>query len=73
MLQVLLRLSSRDRKPCSSHGALTNTYEDNTAGNACGCGQWLHEDCVDDCTVDDERNERLCHNFGHLYILFTTS
>ena len=28
---------------------------------ACACGRWLHEDCAEDCVVDDEGKERLCH------------
>ena len=27
---------------------------------ACGCGRWLHEDCVEDVVLDDEGNERFC-------------
>ena len=26
----------------------------------CGCGQWLHEDCVEDVVLDDKGNERFC-------------
>jgi len=28
---------------------------------ACACGQWLHKDCAEDCVLDDDGNERLCH------------
>ena len=27
---------------------------------ACGCGQWLHEDCAEDVVLDDKGNERFC-------------
>ena len=39
------------------------TYEDDQSGKdwvECACGRWLHEDCADDCFVDDEGKERLC-------------
>ena len=25
------------------------------------CGQCLHEDCTEDCVLDDDGNEQLCH------------
>ena len=24
------------------------------------CGRWLHEDCEEDCVLDNDGNERLC-------------
>ncbi len=27
---------------------------------ACACGRWLHEECVDDCTKDEEGKDRIC-------------
>ena len=38
-------------------------YEDDTSGTdwvECACGRWLHEDCADDCVIDEGGNERLC-------------
>ena len=26
----------------------------------CACGQWLHEDCAEDCVLDSNGMERLC-------------
>ena len=26
----------------------------------CGCGRWLHEECAEDCYVDNSGKERFC-------------
>ena len=42
------------------------TYEDdvvNASGKdwvGCACGRWLHEECVEDCVLDNSGKERLC-------------
>ena len=41
-------------------------YEDDiTAGSgaewiSCSCGRWLHEDCAEDCVIDNDGKERFC-------------
>ena len=38
-------------------------YDNDPSGKdwvECACGRWLHEECADDCVVDDEGKERLC-------------
>ena len=38
------------------------TYDNDQSGKdwvACACGQWLHEDCTDNCITDSDGNERL--------------
>lgn len=27
---------------------------------SCACGRWLHEDCGEDCILDDSGQERFC-------------
>ena len=28
----------------------------------CGCGQWIHEDCIDQVVTDKDGKDRLCSN-----------
>ena len=27
---------------------------------SCSCGRWLHEECAEDCVIDNNGKERLC-------------
>ena len=44
------------------------TYKDDIdQGNGaewiqCGCGQWIHEECIDVTATDEDGNERICSN-----------
>ena len=42
------------------------SYEDNVKERTgkdwvmCACSRWLHEECADDCVLDNTGKERLC-------------
>jgi len=47
-------------------GECLGTYKDDIdLGNGaewvqCGCGQWIHEECIDVVVTDEDGNERIC-------------
>ena len=38
---------------------------------SCSCGRWLHEECAEDCVIDNNGKERLCSLCLEFFFIIT--
>ena len=62
-MQAMHRVDNIDDGECCM---CFTTYEEDIRDQSgkewveCACGRWLHEDCAEDCVLDNDGKERLC-------------
>ena len=54
--------SQSDEDVCEYSFCYGEYFEDGNEWLQCACGRWVHEQCLEDVTLDDQGQERFCHS-----------